>query len=314
MKNQVSRRQFIQKTSLVTAFSLLPSYLFSTQLFSRKKNVSSDLVVISGENIYQNTLKALETLGGTGRFVKKGNKAGILVNSAFDNQGAYVNPDIPLAVVSSCFEQGASEVICLQNIDLKYWQRSDYYSLHEHYIEKLNNSSFNKFPSKFQDEFFTNMDVDGVSLKKVEISKNFFECDVLINISIAKHHATSLYTGALKNTMGVTTRDTNVTFHLNGPARNDPEYLAQCIADLNKLRKPDLSIVDATELIITNGPSGPGEVIKPGKIVAGTDIVATDSLASTIIGHDFGEILTIKKAWEIGLGEMDFNKYNVIYA
>lgn len=314
MKNHVSRRQFIQKTGLVTAFSLVPSYLFSTQLFSRKKIIFRELAVISGENIYQNTIKVVDALGGIGRFVNKGNKVGILVNSAFDNQGAYVNPDIPLSVIKLCFEQEASEVVCIQNIDLKYWQRSDYYVLHEHYIEKLNNSSFNKFPSKFQEEHFKKMDVEGISLQKVEIAQNFFDCDVLINISIAKHHATTGYTGALKNTMGVTTRDTNVTFHLNGPARNDPDYLAQCIADLNKLRKPDLTIIDASEVLMTNGPNGPGEILRPGKIVAGTDMVAADSLAATIIGHGYGEILSITKAWETGLGEMDFNKYDIFYA
>lgn len=314
MDKKISRRNFIQKTGLIGAFSLIPTYLFSGQFPGRKKAVRHELAVISGDDIFHNTLKAIDALGGMKRFVKKNQKVGILVNSAFENRGAFVHPDVALATVKACFEQGAGEVICIQNIDIKYWQKSSYYNQYEQLIEKLNNCTFNKFPSKFNEDFFVNREINGKSLEKAVITKKFLDCDILINISIAKHHASAAYTGALKNTMGICTRDTNVTFHINGPARNDPEYLAQCIADLNTIRKPDLTIIDATEVIITNGPSGPGEILSPGKVIAGTDIVATDSLATTIIGHELGDILTIKRAWELGLGEMDYTKYKILYA
>ena len=310
----ISRRRFIQKTGLAGLLSFFPSVFFPSHLFSGNKTEIPDLAVISGENIFENTRKIIDILGGIRRFVKPGQSVGLLVNSAFDNQGAYVHPDIPLAVAEACFGQGASEVRCIQNIELKYWQRSKYYDELQSIIERLTNNTFNKFPSKFQEEYFIHQEIEGIYLKKAEIVKSFMDCDVLFNISIAKHHGSTIYTGALKNIMGISTRDTNVTFHLNGPARNDPEYLAQCIADLNTLRKFDLTIIDVSEVMISNGPSGPGEVIHPGKIIAGTDIVATDSLATTMIGHEMGDILTVKRAWEFGLGEMDFNKYSILYS
>lgn len=312
MSNTISRRSFIVKTALTGLFSLLPFSLPGNSLFRKGKKKAGELALANGTNVYENTKKLIVALGGISRFVKKGQSVGLLVNSAFDHRGAFVNPDIPLAVIKACFDQGAAEVICIQNIDLKYWERSAYYDSHKVLIEKLNNYTFNRFPARYQEDFFIKREVEGVSLKQVEIVKGFFDCDVLVNISIAKHHSTSVYTGALKNTMGVTTRDTNVTFHLNGPARNDPGYLAQCIADLNKMRLPDLTIVDATEVIVTNGPSGPGEILQAGKIIAGTDIVAVDSLATTVIGHDYGEIQTIRKAYETGLGEMDFSSFEIV--
>ncbi len=312
MKNTISRRSFIAKAALAGLFSLLPVSLPGSPFSARGRKKAGKIALAGGNSVYENTRKLMEALGGISRFVKKGRSVGLLVNSDFDHKGAYVHPDIPLAVIKACFDARAGEVICIQNIELKYWERSDYYDTHKVFIEKLTNYTFNRFPSKFQEEFFIKREVDGVSLKKVEIVKGFFDCDVLMNISIAKHHASSLYTGALKNTMGVTTRDTNVTFHLGGPTRNDPGHLAQCIADLNKLRLPDLTLVDASEVLISNGPAGPGELLQPGKIIGGTDIVAVDSLASTIIGHEYGEIPTIRKAYETGLGEMDFTRYEII--
>ena len=98
-------------------------------------------------------------------------------------------------------------------------------------------------------------------VKNAEVVKRFLEVDVFVNVPLIKHHATTHLTGALKNMMGITTRKTNVGFHLDSGVKNDPGYLGQCIADINLFRKPDLVVADATELIITNGPSGPGEVI-----------------------------------------------------
>ena len=74
---------------------------------------------------------------------------------------------------------------------------------------------------------------------------------------------------------------------------------------------PDLCIVDGTEFIITNGPFGPGEIIKPMKVVAGTDRVAIDSYCSTLLGYTGEDILQIKKASALGLGEIDLNKAKI---
>ncbi len=43
--------------------------------------------------------------------------------------------------------------------------------------------------------------------------------------------------------------------------------------DVNLVRRPDLSVFDGTELITTNGPSGPGNLIRPGKVFAAEETV-----------------------------------------
>jgi uncharacterized protein (DUF362 family) len=135
--------------------------------------------------------------------------------------------------------------------------------------------------------------------------------DVLINIPILKHHSTAILSGALKNMMGLCTRKTNVTFHLGSGVRNDPEYLGQCIADLNLVRKPDLIVADASEFITGNGPSGPGPLRKLDLVVAGTDPVAVDAFGAKCLEMVPEDIMTVKRAYEIGIGEMDLSKLTI---
>jgi uncharacterized protein (DUF362 family) len=53
---------------------------------------------------------------------------------------------------------------------------------------------------------------------------------------------------------------------------------------VNLVRKPDLCIVDETEVITTNGPQGPGKLIKPQRVFAGVDRVAVDMYDANLLG------------------------------
>jgi uncharacterized protein (DUF362 family) len=86
------------------------------------------------------------------------------------------------------------------------------------------------------------------------------------------------------------------------------EFLSQCIADVNSIRKPDLCIVDATEFITTNGPAGPGELKQAQKIVAGTNCVSVDAYCATLLGMKPDDVLMVRYASELGLGEKDLSK------
>ena len=196
----------------------------------------------------------------------------------------------------------------------EYWQRSKYYEEYKDMLASLKHVESNTFPAEYNEEEFVRFEnIDGaISLEKTEVAKKWLDCDVFVNIPISKHHMTTLLTGALKNIMGVSTREANITFHLGSGERNDPDYIAQCIVDQNMLKKTNLCIVDATEVIIDNGPSGPGTIEIPAKIVAGTDIVAIDALCSTFIGYEPDEILTTVKGHEMGLGNMNYNEMNIV--
>lgn len=313
MEENISRRKFIQKTGTIGAAvagtAMIPG-LSSCSLFQP----AADISILQGEDYFANTIKAIEAIGGMGKFVPKDSKVGLLINSDFDVFGAYVNPDISIAAIKMIYEAGASEVTLIQVVKEEYWQRSKYFDEYKGIIDNLKKVETNVFPAEFNDDDFVLLEKieNGKSLVNTEVAKKWLDCDVFVNIPIAKHHMTTLLTGAMKNIMGVSTRKANISFHLGSGERNDPEYLAQCIADQNLLKKTDLCIVDATEFIIDNGPTGPGTLEKPMKIVAGSDIVAIDALCATILGYEPDEILTNVKGHEMGLGNMNFAEYNIV--
>ena len=307
----MDRRRFIYKGSGLVAGSLMLN-MIPFRLFSG--SLKPDLCKVKSGDYYKATRRAIEELGGIGRFVPAGGaRVGLLINSAFDEPGAYVHPDIPMAVLYLCWEAGASEMTLLQPVAEEYWKRSPQFSKHRFIINELKQVESNVFPAVYNEEDFNLMPIipGAKQLKDVEIIRKIADIDVFINIPILKHHASTILTGALKNMMGLTTRKTNVTFHLGSGKRNDPEYLAQCIADLNLVRKPDLTVADATEFITGNGPAGPGPMKKLDLVVASTDPVAVDAFGAICLDAAPADILTVYMAYEHGLGEMNLEKLAV---
>jgi uncharacterized protein (DUF362 family) len=303
--NKIRRRDFL-KTGLMAGGAVILSKHLSGSGFLTKRPIDfnppakgeiPDIVTISGANPDECMARLLEPLGGIGKFVHSGQTVGLLVNSPWKRPGYYTQPDIVLSLANLCLEAGAKEIVCFQPVPDGYWERG-----------KLSG----KFKSVIQGVRYGSdyVDVDipgGVSLKKAKVFREFKEVDVLISVPVAKHHAGVIFSGNLKGMMGVSSDDTNRGMHSpeGEYTYKEEEYLAQCIADLNLVRRPDLCIVDATECALSNGPAGPGETIKPGKILAGKDSLALDVYAATLLGFTPDDIMTFNKAYVHKLGEID---------
>ncbi len=272
------------------------------------------IVSVEGDDAFSNTIEAVELFGGMQNFVEPGDKVGILVNSGFREKGAYVNPDVVIAALKMVFDAGAEDVVFLQHIKPEYWERSSLEPDYREYIDRARTIEANEFPSEYDEENFVKYSgLEGaVHLEEIETVREIFEVDVFINIPIAKNHGLTLLTNSMKNMMGLNTRATNVKFHLDGPSRNDPDFLAQCIADLNLVRKPDLIISDVMEVIVTNGPGGPGDIVSPNRVVAGFDPVAVDAYCADLVGFFIPDVLTIQKGYELGLGNKNYNELEIL--
>ena len=312
MRKKISRRTFIKKSAGAGAATFIGASLIPNALFSLEPG-TCDISIVNGTDYYKSTLKAVKAIGGMGKFVSKGSSVGLLINSDFDQKGAYVHPDISLAVIRMCYEAGAEEVICLQKVKDEYWKKSYVPEDIRGDVDKLKQVETNNFPAEMNlTDWRMLPEIKGASiLKDTEIVNAIFDIDVFINIPIAKHHGSTLYTGALKNMMGLCTRKTNINMHLGSGERNDPVYLGESIAEISLIRKPDLIVVDATEFITSNGPSGPGEMKKMDKVVAGTDIVAVDALCCTYVNFSPDEIISINIAHELGIGNKNYNQLNI---
>lgn len=247
-----------------------------------------DIISIPAKEPMQDLHSAIDPLGGIGAFVRPGNSVGILVNSPWKHKGFYTDPDLALSMIKLCKDAGAGDIICYKPVREGYWEESRYYEEMKPLIDEI-----------IYGEERTIIDIpEGEYLKSAEVFKVFMETDVFINIPVAKHHNGTLFSGVLKGLMGVSSRDTNR--HMHSPDGNHTyekeEYLAGCIADLNLIRQPDLSVMDASVCAISNGPRGPGDTVAPGRILAGTDPLAMDVYSSKLIGMYPEDIFTFEKA------------------
>ncbi|MFB3897414.1 MAG: DUF362 domain-containing protein, partial [bacterium] len=88
------------------------------------------------------------------------------------------------------------------------------------------------------------------------------------------------------------------------------------IVDLNTVRKPNLTIIDAYRILVNHGPTGGNlnDVQQPEIVIASADMVAADAYATTLFGKQPEQFPYLKYGTELGLGESDLKKISIIKA
>jgi uncharacterized protein (DUF362 family) len=143
--------------------------------------------------------------------------------------------------------------------------------------------------------------------KKAKVFKPFLDADVVINLPKMKVHIAGTVTLGLKNWNGIIP-NIHPDAQQQGAHRIE---LGQKMADLYRVRKADLTIVDAIIGMEGQGPHA-GTPVEMNMIIAGEDTVATDAVTSYIMGFDPMEIPAIRCAGTEGLGEIDLNNIEVV--
>ncbi len=91
--------------------------------------------------------------------------------------------------------------------------------------------------------------------------------------------------------------------------------LPECLADLNRRVPTHLTVIDATRILLRNGPSGGSleDVRAVGKVFASSDIVAADTVAAlSLFGRKAAEVAHIRMAGETGIGVSDPARIRVV--
>ena len=308
MSKAMKRRDFVKSGVLLGTAALAGGLHGQSRPDPKSPRLASpDLAVVTGADRILAVNKGLEALGGMKRFVKPGSTVGLLVNapSWWRLPGSHTHPDLTLAVILAALEAGAKEIHYLINPLADYWKRAPLAAKYKSETDSVKKCSGN---------FVEKEVARNKALKKTSVVKEFLDCDVFVNLPIIKHHVGVGMSCNLKNLMGVNDNPSNQFFHAGSGAKgeyDDIPFLAQCVADLNTLRRPDLCVADATEFLLTNGPQGPGELRKLGKVILGTDPVAVDAYGAPLVNLKASDVLMITKSVEWGLGRMDVAKLAV---
>lgn len=299
MARTIGRRDFV-KTGAAAGLTLALGRRLAGAAGGRKAR-GVDVAVGVGEDYGRAAERAVEALGGMKAFVRKGAKVALLPNVQSRHPGSFTKPEILRAVIRLCRKAGAAEVDCLSWQTVKQWEDTGLKAVCDQEGAGL------KLYEKDEALFKAVPVPGGVALKEARVLAAYFDHDVLVNMPITKDHAGNKFTGTMKNLMGLNSPASDRTFHRPN-WKTDPDdvaHLEQCIVDLNKAVTPTLNVVDATEFIVTNGPFGPGELLKPRKVVAGTDRVAVDAYCAGLWGLKPEDVVQIKRASEQGLGTFD---------
>lgn len=267
----------------------------------------ADLVAVMGGEPDVMLRRAMEEMGGIGKYVKKGNKVVIKPNIGWDKvpeMAANTNPILVKELVKQCLSAGASEVLVFDHT-CDNWQRSYKNSG----IEDAVKEAGGKIVPGNDESMYKEVDLPkGVTLKKAKIHQALLDCDVWFNVPVLKNHGGAKMTISMKNLMGIVW-DRQV-FHRSN--------LDQCIADSCTLvKKPALNIVDAYRVLKANGPQGKSEadVATLKTLLVSPDFVAIDTAAIKFFNQvqemDINRVGYIAKAEELGLGISDLDKLNV---
>ena len=191
----------------------------------------------------QLTEKAIEAIGGLKRFVSRGSVVWVKPNIGWDRtpeQAANTNPDVVATVVRLCFEAGAKTGQGWRQPlrqgredvrDQRYPPGGQGHGGRSHHA-----STRTRFKEKA---------IKGERVKSIPMFPGILDCDLVINIPVAKHHVLATGTLCMKNYMGVI--ENRRFFHQDIPT---------CLADLTRFLKPRICLLDAMRVLMAHGPKG----------------------------------------------------------
>lgn len=301
----MDRRAFLRQVAAFSAGAAFAAPLFSIAT-ARAQATTPAIVVVGRSGDYAALVaKVIEQFGGMQRFVKPGQKVVIKPNIGWDRkpeQAATTHPQVVQALVKLALDQHAERVLVFDrscNDARRCYHNSGILEA----VEALKNDHA-RCPY-IDDKRFVPVRIErGQVLTEWDLYRDAMEADVYINVPIAKHHGLSKLTLGLKNVMGV----------IGGSRGKIHQDIARKLADLNTVIHPAVTIIDATRILLRHGPQGGKleDVKQLDTLIASTDPVAADAYATTLFGMQPTDIASTVAAHQMGLGEIDLGKIQVI--
>jgi uncharacterized protein (DUF362 family) len=228
-----------------------------------------DLVIARGESPAGLARVAVDTLGGIGRFVSRGDVVVVKPNIGWDRAPVFAatsNPEVVAEVVRLCRAAGAARVIVTDmscNDARASFERSGIAAA----ARAAGATVILPEPQRF-----TTVDLHGEVLGEWPVLEPFATADKVINVAIAKHHSLTGVTLGMKNWYGV----------IGGQRNRLHQRINESLADLTAFVVPALTIIDAYRVLMRNGPTGgsPADVEERKSVVATVDPIAADAYAA----------------------------------
>ena len=155
------------------------------------------------------------------------------------------------------------------------------------------------------------IDVNGVVLKKMDITSWILEQDAVINMCKLKSHGMMGLSCSVKNLFGLVPGLLKPEYHYRYPKHED---FAGMLIDINEYIKCKLNIVDAVMCMEGNGPTM-GHPRYMGLLIASISPYPIDLIACKLIDIDYNIVPTVMESIKRGFISTDVNdiKTNIDY-
>ena len=255
--------------------------------------------------------EALASIGGIGKYVKKGDKVLLKINllsASTPEKAITTHPSIVKAMVKQVQSAGGIPIIgdspggpFTHGMLESAYKKSGMSGVAQETGAILNYNTESKQVSN----------PNGRLVKKLDIISLLDDVDVVISLPKLKTHMLTKFTGATKILFGVVPGLTKPAYHLKYA---EIDMFCDMLLDILEYVKPAFSLMDGVVGIEGDGPGASGTPKQAGIILASQDSVALDVVATSIIGMKADEVPIIKRAIVRGLTTGNLSDINVIGA
>lgn len=280
--------------------------LVSVPDFSIPAQSGRTMSIVSGADRRATVNKAIDLLGGIERFIKPGDKVLIKPNIGFakaPSLGATTNPELIAEVVKLCYKRGGAKEVFVTDNPIS--DAESCFTLSG--IGKATSGAGGKVVLP-KDGYFRPLTLENAALIKnwPILYEPLAGINKIIGISPIKDHHRSGASMSMKNWYGLLGGRRNI-FH---------QDINTIIAELAMMVRPTLVILDGTEVMMTNGPTGGSitDLRRANTLIASCDQVAADAFGCTLLNLQPAGLLYIAKAQALGAGTADYQSLKPLMA
>jgi len=311
----ISRRDFLRLTGLATAGLVVASCQpqptpIPAPVATQTPSPSKTPVAISRVQTYDRaTIEKqlailIDQLGGLGDVVKPGDSVAIkpnLTGGVYSGllkgytavESFITHPEVVRALVKQVQAAGAKEIFIVEAV--YEWESYTQWG-YEEIASDLGVKLINLNDSKpYADFVETPVGPNSHIYEKFTFNPILKDVDVFMSVSKMKNHYLAGVTHTLKNLYGLVpyrfytlNSEDKYRSGFHGTETQTRQRLPRIIVDLNRARPINFSLIDGIKT--TMGGEGPWiesmAAIAPGVLIAGKNPVATDSVATAVMGHD----------------------------
>jgi uncharacterized protein (DUF362 family) len=258
------------------------------------------LAIASGSGPAANLRRALEALGGIESFVKPGERVALKPNCAWDRtaqQAANTDPELIGELARLCLAAGASAVTVADNSchdPDRSFARSG--------IAAASREAGASIAHQNTSDTVL-LDLGGAVLGTWQVLQPIAEADRVINVPVVKHHSLPRITLGMKNWFGA----------IVGRRNSLHQRIHQVCAELGAAFRPTMTVVDATRVMRSGGPTGGSlDLVEAvDRVAVSTDPVAADAWGGTLFDLGPAEIGYLPIAERLGLGTTSWTDLQV---